>query len=292
VSDPFDEAVHAYAAERVAALEGRLRLPETGAFHALSAIVPLAPMMAEIYPGCSEAALVKLTYGLCAFSDAVIWTDDVIDYAGANPAAARDLPNVAVIFAEAYRTFAEVVGGEPRFWNALARYFIEYVDALADEAQIAAGELAWEACTEERCLAIARGKNGLVRLVDAAVAALAGCAQRPGADEILLTWFVGEQMLDDYNDWREDVRDGNVSVLLRSVCDTRPSLDATDAIGVRMYLQGHADRVLGLASAHLERAAAIAREFGAARFTALIDKRRERIAPLRGRIADAIAATC
>lgn len=292
MTERFEDAVHARAAERVAAWDGRLRLPPNGAFNARSAIVPLAELLSEIYPACSSAALAKATYGLCAFSDAVIWTDDVIDYSAADPAAVRDLPSVAVIFAEAYRTFAEVFGGERRFWDALQRYFVEYVDALAEEARIARGEVAWQSCSEAGCLAIARGKNGLVRLVDAAVAALAGCEQRPGADEILLGWFVGEQMLDDFSDWREDVRDGNVSVLLRSVCESRPSADAIESIGLRMYLDGHADRVLALADEQMDAAYRSAHELGAARFAGLVAKRREGIAPLRARIANAIVSAC
>jgi hypothetical protein len=292
VTEDFERAVHAYAAQRVTAWDGRLCLPPKGAFNERSAIVPLPQLLAEIYPAGAGPSLATLTYGLCAFSDAVIWTDDVIDYSGADPLAARALPKVAVILAEAYRTFARVLGDAPVFWDALRRYFVDYVDALADETRIATGELPWGACSEQRALTIARGKNGLVRLVDAAVAALAGSEQRPGADEMLLAWFVGEQMLDDFSDWREDIRDGNISVLLRSVCETRPAADAIEAIGLRMYFEGHADRVLALAESQMNIAHAIACEVGAEQFAALVVRRREGIEPLRARIASAIASAC
>ncbi|HEY0394488.1 MAG TPA: hypothetical protein VGD01_08315 [Candidatus Elarobacter sp.] len=284
------EAVRALLAEREAAWGGRLRLLPDGALNERSRILALPSLVAELYPPVDESRLARAAFALCAFSDAIVACDDVIDYAAADPDATRRLPEIAVIFAEAYRVFAELFGGERRFWDPLRAYFSEYVDALALEARIARDDDAWSACTAEAALGIVRGKNGLVRLVDAAVAGLAGGDQRAGADAILLEWFAGEQMLDDLNDWREDVRDRNVSVLLRSACEARPDGADLEAIGLRLYRDGHVERVLVVAEELVAGAAAAAGAAGAMRFAQLIEHRRARIAERRERVTSVLAS--
>jgi len=286
----FGKMVGTFHARRGAAWGGRLQLLPDGALNPRSRIIELPALVAELYPAVPEEKLARASFALCAFSDAIVACDDVIDYAPADPTIARRIPAIAVIFAEAYRGFAELFGGEPRFWDALQRYACEYVDALDAEARIARDGEAWTACTPEACLAIVRGKNGLVRLVDAAVAALSGCPQIPGADAILLEWFAGEQMLDDLNDWREDVRDRNVSVLLRNTCEVRPDPRETEAIGLRMYREGHVDRVLALAGELARGAQAIAEAAGGSRLVALIAERRTRLVQRREQIATALAS--
>jgi len=290
MSERLRAAVLAVAAERDAAWGGRLRLLPDGALNPRSRILALPTLIAELYPPVDDARLGRAAFALCAFSDAIVACDDVIDYASADPAVARRIPQIGIVFAEAYRIFAELFGDRPAFWDPLRRYYAEYVDALAAEARIAADDAAWTACTLADALAIVRGKNGLVRLVDAAVAALAEQPQHPGGETILLEWFAGEQMLDDLNDWREDVRDRNVSVLLRAACATRPDPAALEAIGLRLYGEGHIARTLARAAVLVEGAREIAVAAGATAFAALIEQRRATIDERRERVDAVLAA--
>lgn len=285
----MSDALAALVERRVTAWAGRLELLPDGALNPRSRIAQLPRLVAELYPPVDEGRLVEATFALCAFSDAIVSCDDVIDYAATDPTAARRLPAVAVMFAEAYRGFAGLFGGNPPFWDAVRAYFADYVDALAAEARIAHDDQAWTACTVDDALAIVRGKNGLVRLVDAALAALAGCEQR-GGDRVLLEWFAAEQMLDDLNDWREDVRDRNVSVLLRGAWPTRPDPADLETVGLRLYREGHVEQVLALAERLARDAAALAREREGAALVALIDGRADAIAQRRAQVREVVAA--
>jgi len=290
MSERVRAAALAVAAERDAAWGGRLRLLPDGALNPRSRILALPALIAELYRPVDEGRLGRAAFALCAFSDAIVACDDVIDYASFDPAVARRVPQIGIAFAEAYRIFAELFGDRPGFWDPLRRYYAEYVDALAAEAHIAADDAAWSACTLADALAIVRGKNGLVRLVDAAVAALAEQAQHPGGETILIEWFAGEQMLDDLNDWREDVRDRNVSVLLRGAFATRPDPAALEEIGLRLYREGHVAWTLARAAELVDGAREVAAAAGASAFAALIAERRATIDERRERVDAALGA--
>lgn len=278
--------------EHVARWRGRLPVFAGGAFDERASITELPPRVAEIYPAIPQRRLDELTVALSLFSDAIVACDNIMDFVRERPEETRRLPRVGALFAQAYRTFAELVGGAPHFWDRLERYYVDYVDAMDAEVRYATGETPWSACTEEECLAIERGKNGLVRLVDASVAALAGC-DRPddGAAEILLDVFVANQMLDDLRDWREDIRDGALSlVLLRASGGVKPAPDAARELGARIYLDGHAEHVLAIADEHCRRAIDVARALGGEALLVSAQGYRERLGGLRARVAREVVA--
>jgi len=277
-------AVAAALDAHLARWRGRLLISPRGAFDERSSILKLPGLVAEAYPSFDGTKLGEIVVALSLFSDGIVAYDDIIDYAKTMPNEARRLPHIAVLFSQAYRTFAELYGGAPGFWNALESYFIDYVDALNAEAAFAAGTRSWESASEAECLAIATGKNGLVRLVDASVAALAPPYASRGTDIILLALFVANQMVDDLRDWREDVRDANVSLLLRRVCPVKPSTADVAEVGRRIYLGGHAQHVLGIAEEHLRRAHAVASSLGARGFVAVAEERLARMQGLRARV--------
>lgn len=265
--------IAAVAERHAARWQGRLPLLPTGAFDERSIIVRLPGLVAETYPAIAANLLDRITVALCLFSDAVILSDDVIDYAASMPATARRIPEIAVLYAQAYRTFAELFRGMPSFWDRLESYFIDYVDAMKVEAELSAGKRGWTSVTESDCLAVVRGKNGLVRLVNAAVAAL--CPETPAGevDDILMHYFVANQMIDDLRDWREDVRDGALSLVLRRASPERPQPGRAGAIGRQIYLDGHAAYVLELAQRELDDGLALAETVRAGGLTALLQRR-------------------
>lgn len=268
-----DNSVLAVRDATIARWDGRLRLFDGGAFDQRSSIAALPAMIAESYAHVPTALLERVTLGLCFFSDVIVGIDDIIDYR--QPSDLTRLPRFVVLFSEAHRLFAEAFAHESPFWEHLRRYFIEYLDALDAEHAVATGTLTWAACTEERCLQIARGKNGLVRLVDAAVAALAN-APLNGAGDALLQCFVCDQMCDDLRDWEEDVRHRAISLVLRSAWPTMPLETQQKEIAVAIYTQGHAAKTLRIAHTQAERAFAIAQNLNAHALAAFARARVER----------------
>ncbi|HTW83337.1 MAG TPA: class 1 isoprenoid biosynthesis enzyme [Candidatus Sulfotelmatobacter sp.] len=272
--------------EHVARWRGRLPVFAGGAFDERATITELPQRVAEIYPPVPRRRLDELTVALSLFSDAIVACDDIMDYARERPEETRRLPRIGVLFAQTYRTFAELLGPAPHFWNRLERYYADFVDAMDAEVRYATGATPWSACSEEECLAIERGKNGLVRLVDASVAALAGNDRaEDGAAESMLDLFVANQMVDDLRDWREDIRDGALSlVLLRAAGGTKPAPDAARELGARIYLDGHAAHVLAVADAHCRRALEHARALGGEALAASALGYQRRIGELRERL--------
>jgi hypothetical protein len=289
VNAVLESPVHAALARHRARWRDRLRIFPGGAFDERSTILTLPRLVAEAYPPVDAAKLAELTVALSLFSDGIVAYDDIIDCAPYDPREARRLPQVAVLFAQAYRTFAELFGGAPWFWDRLEAHFIDYVDALAAEARFASDDEPWRVCDEALVLGIARGKNGLVRLVDTAVAALAGERDGRGLESVLLDGFLAHQMVDDLRDWREDVRDGNPSLLLCRACTAKPRGGDAEAIGRRIYRDGHAEHVLLLAERTLRGAAASAAALGAHAFGAALAEREERVARLRERVRAEVA---
>jgi hypothetical protein len=269
---------------------GRLKIFPGGAFDERSTIPTLPGLVAEAYPPIAHWKLDEITVALSLFSDGIVAYDDIIDCAPYDPGEARRLPHVAVLFSQAYRSFAELFGGAPWFWDRLEAYFIDYVDALSAETRFASGDAPWRSYDEAQLLAIVRGKNGLVRLVDAAVAALAGERESRGMDTVLLDGFIAHQMVDDLRDWREDMRDGNPSLLLCRASRGKPSNDDAGAVGRRLYLDGHAEYVLRIAERTLQTAADKACELSAHAFAAALAVRKDRIEQLRGRVQAEVIA--
>jgi hypothetical protein len=286
-----DPVLSASVAEIVLRWQGRLTIPATGAFDPRSEIPLLPHAVAQRYPALDEGDLRRLTAALCVFSDAIVASDDLIDYAAHDPSAVRGMPRIALLYAEAYRTFGALFGGRGSFWDRLTAYFVDYADALASEARHASGEAPWETSTAESCLAIARGKNGLVRLVAAAVGALAADERDvDGCGELLLRYFVANQMLDDLNDWREDIRDGNISLVLRLACASRPRPEDAAAVGRAIYAGGHADRVLEIAEQELDAALHGARELRLTALEPLLERRRARVSGVRAKLRAELGA--
>ena len=290
MSAVLDTPVAAVLARHRARWRGRLEIFPGGAFDERSTILTLPGLVAQAYPPIAQWKLDEVTVALSLFSDGIVAYDDIIDCAPYDPGEVRRLPHVAVLFSQAYRSFAELFGGAPWFWDRVEECFIDYVDALSAEARYATSDVPWQSFDEAQLLAIVRGKNGLVRLVDVAVAALAGERAGRGLDTVLLDGFVAHQMVDDLRDWREDLRDGNPSLLLCRACRSKPSRDDAEAIGRRLYLDGHAEFVLRLAERTLQSAGDAAVAAGAPAFGAALATRNDRIRQLRARVQAEVIA--
>jgi hypothetical protein len=245
-----------------------------GSLSANSEIPEMARALAECVGNIDADRLERAIVAGCIYADAIVLCDDIIDYAACRPALTRDVPRTGAYFLDAAMIWTELFPPQDGFWAALRRYHREYLGAMQLEGEISLGERTWESCDEALCRGIVRGKNGPVRGIAAFVAALGRNPAVLGDLETLtLDYFAVNQMLDDVRDWREDVRDGNISLVLRRASPHKPTLDDSRSIGIRMFGGGHVDYVLELACQQLLELRGLARRLGATRYAALVDRR-------------------
>jgi len=247
---------------------GELKVLARGAFSDGSSIAQLTAFVADSYPPISEKAIAAISFATCIFSDAIVMADDIIDYGSRNPSFLNDLPQSLALLTEAYHTFASVLADNANFWNALRLYFSEYVRGLRSEGTVED----WSALSEDDCISIAGSKNGLIRIIDAAIAA-ASSSTPNGMAEALLDYFVANQMIDDIKDWKEDIKFGRPSLLLRKVCSARPLPENERAIRRAIYTSGAAVAVARHGLARLQSALSISNACRAPNFSTMVSKR-------------------
>ena len=272
-------------ADAFAAAPGEPIVAGGGSLSARSEIPEMARALAECAGGIETARLERAIVAACIYADAIVLSDDIIDYAASSAGWARDVPRAGAYFLDAAMMWSELFGPADGFWGALRRYHREYLATMQLEGEISAGARTWESCDEALCLHIVRGKNGPVRGIAAFVAALSRKPQILGDLETLtLGYFVVNQMLDDVRDWREDIRDGNISLVLRRASSAKPRLDDACAIGVRLFRDGHVDYVLRFACEQLSELRAVADKLGATRYAALVERRVEQYTSLAAQL--------
>jgi hypothetical protein len=260
----------------------------SGAFSDRSIVVQLPLMVAQAYPHLANADLDELTVSLCLFSDAIILADDAMDcHAHGRPQSADSTPELLVYLTEAYICFARRFGSSSSFWNGLRALYIAYLDAMSVERRVRHDVNAWQSLTEAACLDLAVKKNNLVRLVDLAVTHLGDSPGDCRMDGALHDYFVGNQMVDDLRDWREDVGHGSPSLLLRIACTSHPRNYSLDEIGRRIYAGRGAARVARVAEHHFANARERADRCGATRFVDACERRLRRVRSFQDELAGA-----
>ncbi len=276
---------------RTALWSGCLRTLAGGAFSERAQIATLVQCTADAFSAIDARRLRLLILGCALFNDAVLVTDDTLDYGAERVDTALALTQLLPLLVEAQLVFAELFDGGSSFWNHYRRYFAEYLLGMNAEVDVRRDPRLWSGLTDRACVEIARRKNGLIRIVAAAVCELASERRALGdLEEALLLYFVGMQMVDDVRDWREDARDGNVSLLLRSASSTSPSAIDVTRLGQVIYGERHAEAVLARADDWFDRAASIAARLGTASLRALVLFRRGTTADLRAAIVEATAS--
>jgi hypothetical protein len=286
--------VHEHSPRHTAALGEKTYDPIVsggGSLSATSEIPEIARALAEWAGKIDSADLERAIVAGCIYADAIVLSDDIIDYSASGGPWARDVPRTGAYFLDAAMRWAELFPPPGAFWVALRRYHREYLGAMQLEGEIGAGKRTWESCDEALCLQIVRGKNGPVRAIAAFIAELARFPEALGDLEALtLGYYAANQMLDDVKDWREDIRDGNISLVLRRASPRRPSASEVPSIGVRLFGGGHVDYVLESACTQLADLLALARRLGAARYAALLERRLAQFTTLATQLRADVAA--
>ncbi|HEX5064281.1 MAG TPA: hypothetical protein VFV99_33130, partial [Kofleriaceae bacterium] len=251
-------------------------------------IYEMYPMLfAPAFPNISEDALRTLVVACRLLSEALFAFDEVIDEALASRERATGIAKGQSLQLDAICTFAELFPPTSEFWPALHACFLAYVAAIQKEREIALADL-----DEATAVELGRGKTAVAR---SCIAAMGIVGSRPDVAAVIADavseYYVARQMWDDLADWRKDLASGQHSLLLaRAIASLAPD-SARDAqsVGVAVYYGGHADHVLAIGSAALERAHASIASLGVALpFGRLLDDLAKQFRETRAGLTDLV----
>jgi squalene-hopene/tetraprenyl-beta-curcumene cyclase len=161
---------------------------------------------------------------------------------------------------ESYKELYKLFGTESIFWESFHRCFAAYADACLQERKFQSGQQPWHEYTEALAIEIAMGKAGIAKAVVAGLAELSGENRWLENLTLSVDYFnIAEQMVDDLNDWKEDLRVGLPSLLLSRLIKKRLATveeleNHIPVLSRRVYYERHAEYTLTIAIEYLERA--------------------------------------
>jgi squalene-hopene/tetraprenyl-beta-curcumene cyclase len=214
----------------------------------------------EAFPSVKIDEIVPLALFSRLFASATLLQDKLIDAPASRPAS--DQLRVMAMQAEAYRVLHELFTPGAAFWDRFQVYLAEHVSACIEEQRFVTRSRPLREYTEQKALDIAIGKNGLARTI---IIGLAELARDDGPlaplVEVMNAWSVAAQMIDDLQDWKQDLRAGLPSLLLSRVASELPRDMETDEaqrmiarLARDVYYEGHATYVLNIAMTSLDAA--------------------------------------
>ena len=154
---------------------------------------------------------------------------------------------------EAYTLLYRLFPPSALFWQHFQSYLMEHTSACATELMVATGQMSWDTYTEETARSLITGKNGMSRVIPAGLAEIQGdYSTLADLERMLEHHYVATQVYDDLCDWKEDLRDGNPSLLLSRVLNEWPDRRTPQVIAQAIYYEGHAQYVLEYALRELE----------------------------------------
>jgi hypothetical protein len=248
------------------------------------------------FPRVASGDLVAFAAAARLYAGAILLADPVVDGVGT---ASVHLFRIMALQSEALRALQRLFPPDARFWERLQKYTAGYMSACLDESAFCGGRRPWSELTDPRAVGIALQKNGVSHAV------LAGLAELDGDDAALARlssalddFNFATQMLDDVQDWKDDLRRGIPSVLLRPVLadgPVRPSQEAAldryiAEAGRRLYYEGHLIAVLERAIDALRRAEDVGDRWPDLTFLRLVAAVQDEIVPLRDDLAQIIDA--
>ena len=178
------------------------------------------------------------------------------------------------------------------FWDEYRSAWHEVLTAMYEEKLIAVGHLPWSSYTEDAAIQRIMRQNALAKVAISALSHLTG--EHALKESLMMSidhYNVARQLFDDLVDWKEDVRFAKPSLLLARVLTTwPPQLEDTRTLSYRIYFEGHATYILGLALQHLEMADKAVDQWQDLPWrTIMIGRLQEQISLLRSGIEEAVS---
>jgi squalene-hopene/tetraprenyl-beta-curcumene cyclase len=221
----------------------------------------LTYMFAPAFPSLRLSELQPLNLAACLFASSVFLNDKLMDRDPGVYLSTNSVLQVQAMQFEAYQQLHSIFSPERQLWNRFQRYVVEYAEGCLLEQHFRSGQRSWQDYTEKVALQIVIAKGGIARTTIAALVELAQDDQWLAAlTESINHFNIACQLLDDLQDWKEDLQTGLPSLLLARAVPEWPIHFAAERSGQlnelarKIYYEGHASYVLKLALESLKRA--------------------------------------
>lgn len=212
-------------------------------------------LFAQAFSGLDARDVESLAVAARLFASFIFLSDEAID--GPSEAAFGPIAplRAAAMQFEAYRLLNELFPASSQFWPRFGGYLRDLAESCVIEAEFGSGRRPWRQFTEEVARGVAIKKAAIAK---ASVAGLAELADDRGPSAALESavdhYNVAHQLFDDLGDWKKDLRRGQPSLVLsRLLPDEGPfgaepaSPEQVGGLARKLYYEGHASHVLGLA---------------------------------------------
>ncbi len=219
-------------------------------------------LFAQAFSGLDTRDVESLAVAARLFASFIFLSDEAID--GPSEAAFGPIAplRAAAMQFEAYRLLNELFPAGSRFWPRFGSYLRDLAESCVIEAEFGSGRRPWRQFTEDVARGVAIKKAAIAK---ASVAGLAELADDGGPSAALESavdhYNVAHQLFDDLGDWKKDLRRGQPSLVLSRLLPDEgpfgaepPSPDQVGGLARKLYYEGHAGHVLGLALLELGQA--------------------------------------
>ena len=153
---------------------------------------------------------------------------------------------------ESYQCLHELFPPQAAFWSHFRTHLIDYTNACILERQFSSGNQPWSEYTEAVALNIVKGKTGIAKVAIAGLAEISGDDEyvKP-LEEALEHYYIARQMFDDVCDWKKDMRNHILSLLLSRIVKKYPDSEIRcgtqeweNRLAYDIYYRGHAQYVI------------------------------------------------
>lgn len=210
------------------------------------------------FPRLTPEDIQPLMQFVWLYGGSILLHDDLADGDMAPGEVGTSAMRIMALQFEACRLLQPLFPPGSRLWERLRGYLAEYASTCLEECRFASGERPWHEYDEALARRIARGK---LRVSHVIVAALVEMGQAEPLYtplvEALDCLYVAAQFYDDLLDWKEDLRRGVPTLLLRRLLPERPGPLGPEELGRlsrELYYGGHAAHAIRLALASLDEA--------------------------------------
>jgi hypothetical protein len=246
-------------------------------------------ILRDAFPQVADERIDALSRAFTLLCHIVLVCDDWMDKSRRFEATADPI-RIQVMALAAYETFFELFPPGAEFWARFQAYMHEFVSACVEEQRAVAEGYPWASASGESVATMVRGRNALAKVAAAGLAALSGDETRfdPVCRSIDRFMFAF-QMVDDAQDWREDVDKGAPSLLLLRYSRRYPGALDKAALAPRLFGDGLVQDTLSEAIAHYQSAADVLGDTDCPKWRELLDAKKLEAQRAITDVEDAIA---
>ncbi|HLG17353.1 MAG TPA: prenyltransferase/squalene oxidase repeat-containing protein [Blastocatellia bacterium] len=248
-------------------------------------------LFAEAFPELGARQLRKMSLMALLYLYHILIDDILMDQRGAPEGPAILVSNAYSL--KAFEIIGDLFAGRPVPWKRIRQLHQEFSTATLLERQEHTGVV--RPYEPQDLYRILSAKSSMAKLI---VLVLCGLTRR---EELLKPlqrsfdlYYLADQMVDDFRDWKSDLRDGTYTYLLTSVItacglqsevETRGGDQCVELIGKHLYLAGIAETYLDEAMSYFERARRCVAGINCPRWTTFLNSVQMGVSGLRSNLA-------